>query len=129
MMETHHGVIHRPSTKPRRVQNKLPKIQKKVLDRAHHGLPVVISTNHGERPDSARFCAAYMLALLLENCEYFCMVKYLSMSAIQTKKKHTLWMSFKPSNQRFTQPYLDYSVICTVRIFKVVKCLNDLQIT
>jgi len=25
LMETHHGLIHRPSTKPRRVQNKLSK--------------------------------------------------------------------------------------------------------
>jgi len=90
---------------------------------------MVITTTRGERPDSARFCIACMLWLLLEICEYFCMVKYLSKSAIQTKNKRSLWMSFEPSNQCFTEPYPDYPVICTVLIFKVVKCLNDLQIT
>ena len=44
-METHHGVIHRPSTKLRRVKNKLPKILTEVTGSGHHGLAVVTRTH------------------------------------------------------------------------------------
>jgi len=56
MMENYHGVIHRASTKPRRVPREILKIQNMDMDSQYHRLTVVTTTSRGESHVLSQFC-------------------------------------------------------------------------